>query len=442
MVEAPLSRLLETDDPGDHVAETRRRVRRIQVESCPDNLRVYLREMGTVPLLTRRAEIALARRIERGQRLVTDAVSQTATARNEIRSLGDEVRDGASPVDLCADSDGPLSGVHRKRLLRRIEHIGALSSEVETIERGLRRLKQGGRAHRRRRWEGLRSRVRVAREFRVLGLSATAVQQLANSVLENGEEALYVARIRRGMREVERAKSELIQSNLRLVVSIAKKCANRGVHFLDLIQEGNMGLMRAVEKFEYRRGYKFSTYATWWIRQAVSRAIADQSRTIRVPVHMNEVIHRVAKIQATLVQEHGHEPTPEEIARELNIPITKVREVLRIGQSVVSLEKPVGENDKILKDLLEDVETATPLQRVMRDDLQHRTRLVLKSLTPREAKILQMRFGVGGSRPHTLDEVGRAFMLTRERIRQIESKALSKLRRSSRSQALKALIAD
>ena len=244
------------------------------------------------------------------------------------------------------------------------------------------------------------------------------------------------------MREVERAKSELIQSNLRLVVSIAKKCANRGVHFLDLIQEGNMGLMRAVEKFEYRRGYKFSTYATWWIRQAVSRAIADQSRTIRVPVHMNEVIHRVAKIQATLVQEHGHEPTPEEIARELNIPITKVREVLRIGQSVVSLEKPVGENDKILKDLLEDVETATPLQRVMRDDLQHRTRLVLKSLSPREAKILQMRFGVGGSRPHTLDEVGRAFMLTRERIRQIESKALSKLRRSSRSQALKSLIAD
>jgi RNA polymerase primary sigma factor len=424
------------------VAETRRRVRRIQAESCPDNLRVYLREMGTVPLLTRRAEIALARRIERGARLVTDAVSQTEMAREEIRSLGEDVRQGVSPSALCVDSDGPLSRADRKRVLRCVERIDALSTEVQTIERGLRRLKPDGRAHRRRRWEGLRGRAKVAREFRLLGFSPTAVQRLANSVVENGDRSTYANRIRRGIRQVEEAKSELIQSNLRLVVSIAKKCANRGVHFLDLIQEGNMGLMRAVEKFEYRRGYKFSTYATWWIRQAVSRAIADQSRTIRVPVHMNEVIHRVAKIQATLVQEHGHEPTPEEIARELNIPIAKVREVLRIGQSVVSLEKPVGENDKILKDLLEDVETATPLQRVMRDDLQHRTRLVLESLSPREAKILQMRFGVGGSRPHTLDEVGRAFMLTRERIRQIESKALSKLRRSSRSQALKSLIAD
>jgi DNA-directed RNA polymerase sigma subunit (sigma70/sigma32) len=288
--------------------------------------------MGTVPLLTRRAEIALARRIERGERLVTDAVSQTDTARIEIRSLGEEVRQGASPVDLCVDSDGPLSRADRKRIQREIDRIDVLSDEVATIERGLRRLKLGGRAHRRRRWEALRGRVQMAREFRRLGLSSTAIQRLANSVLDNGDETPYAARIRRGMREVERAKSELIQSNLRLVVSIAKKCANRGVHFLDLIQEGNMGLMRAVEKFEYRRGYKFSTYATWWIRQAVSRAIADQSRTIRVPVHMNEVIHRVAKIQATLVQEHGHEPTPEEIAGELNIPISKVRKTTRFSR--------------------------------------------------------------------------------------------------------------
>jgi RNA polymerase primary sigma factor len=424
------------------VAEKRRRVSRTQTESCSDNLRVYLREMGTVPLLTRRAEIALARRIERGQRLVADSLSQTEAARLEVRSLEEEVRRGANPTELCGDSERSLSRAERRRVVRCAERIEALSTEVRRVERGLDRLKPDGRAHRRRRWRGLRGRVRVAREFRRLGLSPAAVQRMANAVLEDGDSSAYAARIRRGMREMEQARRVLIQSNLRLVVSIAKKCANRGVHFLDLIQEGNMGLMRAVEKFEYRRGYKFSTYATWWIRQAVSRAIADQSRTIRVPVHMNEVIHRVARIQATLVQERGHEPTPEEIASELELPVSKVREVLRVGQSVISLEKPVGESDKILMDLLEDVDAATPLQRVMRDDLRRRTRRVLQSLSPREAKILQMRFGVGGTRAHTLDEVGRAFALTRERIRQIESKALSKLRRNARSQALKALIAD
>jgi RNA polymerase sigma factor (sigma-70 family) len=398
--------------------------------------------MGTVPLLTRRAEIALARRIERGQRLVADSLSQTDAARLEVRFLEEEVRRGASPSELCGDSERSLSRAERRRVLSCAEKIEALSREVRRIERGLDRLKPGGRAHHRRRWRGLRARVRMAHEFRRLGLSPTAVQRIAEAVLEGGDSSVYTARIRRGMQQMEQARRVLIQSNLRLVVSIAKKCANRGVHFLDLIQEGNMGLMRAVEKFEYRRGYKFSTYATWWIRQAVSRAIADQSRTIRVPVHMNEVIHRVARIQATLVQERGHEPTPEEIAGELELPVSKVREVLRVGQSVISLEKPVGESDKILMDLLEDEETATPLQRVMRDDLRRRTRRVLQSLSPREAKILQMRFGVGGTRAHTLDEVGRAFALTRERIRQIESKALSKLRRNARSKALKALIAD
>ena len=439
MVEAPLSRLLETDDPGDHVAETRRRLRRIQAESCPDNLRVYLREMGTVPLLTRRAEIALARRIERGQRLVTDAVSQTATARNEIRSLGDEVRDGASPVDLCADSDGPLSGVHRKRLLRRIEHIGTLSSEVETIERGLRRLKQGGRAHRRRRWEGLRSRVRVAREFRVLGLSATAVQQLANSVLENGEEALYVARIRRGMRQVERAKSELIQSNLRLVVSIAKKCANRGVHFLDLIQEGNMGLMRAVEKFEYRRGYKFSTYATWWIRQAILRAITNRSRTIRVPTHINELIRKIYQVERNYLKENGELPSPERLAAELETTVENIIKAKKTAQSMTSLDMPIGHDDdgSVLGDFIEDGSVDSPERETFEHLLvQELVKALNERLTDREKRILELRYGLKDYQPKTLDEVGIVFGISRERVRQIQKEALTKLQDSDLKQKL------
>jgi RNA polymerase primary sigma factor len=412
-----------------------------QPESAGDNLRLYLKEMGTVPLLTRKAEVVLARRMERGRRRVLGSLAQCRVVEDELRVLDDQIRQRTFSPECHFECAGALSRQRLRSLRLSIERILASLAEVRRARTRLQRLRPGGRAYRRTSWTGARQRVIAARELRALNLNAATVDRLARASLRVEDDPRWSARIRSGLNEIENAKTTLIRSNLRLVVSIAKKYAHRGVHFLDLIQEGNIGLMRAVEKFEYRRGYKFSTYATWWVRQAVSRAVADHSRTIRVPVHMNEVISKVTRVQAALVQRYEREPTHDEIAAELGIPVGKVRQGLRVGRAAVSLDKRIGSDDGVaITELIEDDSEISPFQRAVWANLQRRVQSALECLTEREARIIKMRFGVGGGRRHTLDEIGSAFTLTRERIRQIESKALDKLRRNSTTATLRAFI--
>ncbi len=468
------------------------------LEKTNDPVRMYLREMGTVPLLTREGEVEIAKRIEKGQRQVVKALSRSPVVVARILEFAAALQNGdinlKSLIVLTEEEITEEVIANRSSaLLAQTEEIRKLESKATKVRHRLRRAKKDSVEYKRQLSQLARYRIPIARQVRELALTPATYEKLVVAIkssvdrivaLEREAKRLKklqdsslklddlkkiklrlreidkemkeiedevlasplelkrtLARIKQGELEADIAKKELVEANLRLVVSIAKKYTNRGLQFLDLIQEGNIGLMKAVDKFEYRRGYKFSTYATWWIRQAITRAIADQARTIRIPVHMIETINKLIRTSRALVQEYGREPTSEEIAKKMDIPVSKVRKILKIAQEPISLETPIGEEeDSHLGDFIEDRGVVSPSEAVINLNLKEQTASVLQTLTPREEQVIRLRFGIGDGSENTLEEVGQRFSVTRERIRQIEAKALRKLRHPSRSRKLKTFL--